>query len=144
LYTEKNVPLPEIQFKTVVKRRYIALIFTANLLLSVYGIVPHHHHEGIPCFVLSEKCRHDSREGGQSCLFEQKSDAVYKHADEKCGDALCGLHHPDAFPQAAVFSVFDDDFSLVRETVPLPESSFLINYCCDFAGSGRGLRGPPR
>lgn len=134
----------------MVKRRYISLIFIANLLLLVYSVIPHHHHNGMPHFVMSEMHRHDSaddcrhsQEEQQTCLFEQDINAVYEHSDEKCLDASCVLHHPELFLQAAVFSIFSYDFSFVRETVTLPEPPYLISYHCDFAGSGQGLRAPP-
>ncbi|MDR0612884.1 MAG: hypothetical protein LBG45_05295 [Dysgonamonadaceae bacterium] len=150
LYTKKHHTFAGKSVKTVVKRRYISLIFTANLLLLVFSVIPHHHHSGMPHFIAFENHRHDcadddrhNQEEKQTCLFEQNIDAVYEHAEEKCGDASCVLHHPELFLQAAVFSVFSYDFSLVRETFTLPEPPYLISYHCDFAGSGRGLRAPP-
>jgi hypothetical protein len=134
----------------VVKRTYIALIFIANLFLVVYSVIPHHHHYGTSCFVLSEMqsdnamndccCNHEDR---QTCPFEQNINAVYKQAKEKCSDASCVLHHPDLLLQAVVFSIFNYDFSSVRETATFLNPPYLISYYCEYVSSGRGLRAPP-
>ena len=129
----------------------IAFIFVANLLLLAAHAIPHHHHQGAPHFVLEETHSHDEADdcccnygGGQTCLFEQNINAVYKHSDEHCLCASCVLHqHPGMFLQAAIYSVFIYDFSLVRETVTFLEPPNSINYYCDYACAGLGLRAPP-
>ncbi|MDR2621833.1 MAG: hypothetical protein LBC48_04535 [Dysgonamonadaceae bacterium] len=134
----------------MIKRIYITLIFTANLLLLVYSVIPHHHHGGMPHFVMSEMYQHNdrddcshNREGRQTCLFEQNIDAVYEQSELNCQDASCVLHHPEMFLYEAVFLIFSYDFSLVRETIPLLEPPYLISYYCDYVNSGQGLRAPP-
>lgn len=133
------------------KRIYIVLIFLANLLLLVHTVVPHHHHLGVPHFVLFETHFHDSKDNdccckhgdGKTCVFEQNIDAIYEQSDENCSCASCVLHHPEMFLQIAVYAVFIYDFSLVRKTVTFLEPPYLISYYCDYAGSGLGLRAPP-
>jgi uncharacterized protein (UPF0332 family) len=133
----------------VAKRTYIALIFIANLLLLAY-VIPHHHHHGAPHFILFETHQHDDAEDCccnhgeiQTCLFEQDINAVYEQSEEKCLDISCVLHHPEMFLQTALFSIFNYDFSLVRETITFLEPPYLINYYCEYVGSVLGLRAPP-
>jgi hypothetical protein len=133
----------------VTKYSYIVLIFATNLLLSAH-IIPHHHHYGAPHFVLFETQAHDKADNcccnhgeGQTCLFEQDIDAIYKHSDENCFCASCLLHHPEMFLQATVYLSFVTDFSWVRETGPFLPPPYLISYYCDYASSVLGLRAPP-
>jgi uncharacterized protein (UPF0332 family) len=149
-YIQKIYTFAEELVKTVVKRIYITFIFIANLLLLVYSVIPHHHHRGMPHFVMSEMHQHDdgedcshNREEKQTCLFEQNLDAVYEQSEQNCQDATCVLHHPEMFLYESVFSIFSYDFSLVRETVTFLETPFLISYYCEYVNSGQGLRAPP-
>jgi hypothetical protein len=117
----------------MLKNIYIAFIFVANMLLLVHTVIPHHHHQGRPHFVLYEMHENDNADdccckhgGGQTCLFEQDIDAVYEHSEDNCTCALHALqHHSDMFLQAILYPVFIYDFSLVRETVTFLEPPYF-------------------
>jgi hypothetical protein len=130
----------------------IGLIFTANILLLAYSVLPHHHHEGIPHFIAHHAdtaadchsccCRHDTN---GTCLFEQKIDILYEAKDD-CTCLICAshLHHPHTgMLLQAVLLTFTYDFSLIWAESPLKAPPCLISYRFDYANTGLGLRAPP-
>jgi hypothetical protein len=131
----------------------ILLIFTVNLFVLTHAVMPHHHHHGLPHFVLCEEAHEHPDDGAadnccspdeknETCTFEQHIDIVYE-LKEDCSRILCtSHHHPDLLLQAVLFS-FTTDFSLAPERISSEKPLYLISYYFDYAGSGLGLRAPP-
>jgi hypothetical protein len=129
----------------------ITLIIAVNVFILTHIVLFHHHHDGIPHFVLCEQAHEDAEDASDdccspdgksdTCTFEQNIDIVYD-SKEECSCPLCSHHSSDLLLQAVLFA-FTTDFSLTPEKIYSAESPYLISYFLDYAGSGLGLRAPP-
>jgi len=124
------------------------------ILLLVQFIVPHHHHEGVPCFSLSishhdcgdeaGECSHSSEDctHSGSCVLEEE--VIFTVMDNKhdCFSSVCIHDHFPSLFRAILMGLYDRSF-IQEEKVLFRPVPYLIHYSSVYVATGFGLRAPP-
>ena len=154
---------------TMLKR--ILLWVTASLIsliLMIYAVFPHHHHEGAPCFsqhaCIQLFLDHHSCEHSEAEDFHDDSCCGHKHVETEPNSHTCELDNfvlifnvvqgktlhstllPSGFSKAlyqAILWNLNFDFSMSEELASFRQLPYLIHYQSVFSGHTFGLRAPP-
>ena len=111
-------------------------------IMLAHAVVPHHHHDGIPClsnFAHDSSDQHSS-ESHENCLLTK----VYlRWSKDK---QIHQLHHFDFAPYPCQITLFFDDFtSRIRDDIglPLEQKPYLLPFYTELIAHSSGLRAPP-
>lgn len=134
----------------------ILLIFTVNILFLGHAVIPHHHHDGIPHFILFEKdhtgfagdsdccCSHNiPKECEDSCQLEKDIDVILETEKDYHSLVCCDSHdHSDLLFQA-VLLYYSFDLAGFESDDPYRIPPYLISYSSVHVNQIHGLRAPP-
>jgi hypothetical protein len=75
-------------------KRFVSIVFTAiaTLVLFVFAVVPHHHHGGMPCFVM-ERCEQGDVNHHDHCIMETGYVLSLTGNEVKCKVSSCDDTH---------------------------------------------------
>jgi hypothetical protein len=127
-------------------KRFISILFiaTAGFVLQAVEVVPHHHHDGLPCIAASEHTDLPDGCGHDTCLAESEYIAPKTIDEIKCRITSCRNHDfSHLFP---VLFLAADFLSFTTE---IPASGItcgediLLLYKSSDTGPSHGLRAPP-
>ena len=132
----------------------ILLVFSVNILLLAYAVIPHHHHDGLPHFTFSSESHHHHSDDpcccdhdetcADSCLFDREMDVFFKSRNHtNCGSDCESHSFLSGHLLVAVLFSFCSDIPAIREAIPLRVPPYLICFNTDPVISATGLRAPP-
>ncbi|MDH8700712.1 hypothetical protein M2138_000043 [Dysgonomonadaceae bacterium PH5-43] len=134
----------------------ILLIFTVNILFLSHAVIPHHHHDGLPHFIITEKhadhnpssnnsccCNHGEAEEEGSCQLDLGIDAILTTEQDYHNLVCCNdCSHNDLLYQA-ILLYYNFELNLncdYSNKIP----PYLISYSSADVDGIVGLRAPPR
>lgn len=131
-------------------------ISIAILLITVFSVIPHHHHKEVLC-VIMEMCEEDNTYNDQHTEHETSQEDS-SHDDGGCvvdvsytapsqvmkggstsvdgGDQYSLIQ---CFCLIASYSLYTPDFSIIKTAY----SCYVVSYESAFLGRSSGLRAPP-
>ncbi|MDR1738976.1 MAG: hypothetical protein LBR66_09225 [Candidatus Symbiothrix sp.] len=130
----------------------IVMMLSVNMLILTHAVIPHHHHHGIPHFVLCENhaedatdccCHSDLPTGNNHCQLEQPLDFFLAQHDDHHHCVICCLHHTHSPLLQAVLLSFSYDLTALKTQEPLRFPPYLISYTGNLPSDACGLRAPP-
>ncbi len=141
------------------------MIVCVSILVLALAIVPHHHHDGLPCFTIENLFNHNSDcDHHNNCDNDHSCCGHHHHESDAEDDNECVLdqlefiatidqkpvnicavcqHSHDYYLLQAVLIGFTEDFSLPDEFKENRQIPYLVNYHSVFASRSLGLRAPP-
>lgn len=146
----------------------ISIIFTSlciSILILAHVIVPHHHHEGMPCFAIENISGHNSSSDSHQDCSNHQSCCGHHHGNEANNEETCildqldlsvvsiqkstnacavCLHLHDNLLQAILLTYsFNLSLSDDRKRLDIKQPPYLINYHSVLVNQNIGLRAPP-
>ena len=144
------------------------IIFCVSILILTCTIVPHHHHEGLPCFTIETVFEHlslanhhqDCTDHKSCCEHQQhhhESDAGSSEdtcvldqfefittISQKSAHVCSACLHSHGNLLQAILIIYNYNFSLSGiERQKLRQRPYLANYHSAFVSQNLGLRAPP-
>lgn len=128
------------------------LMLMVNAFIFANAILPHHHHQGIPHFILNagtaEKhthdedacCCHHSEEPEDSCVFDNDIDFLVYEEDGYSVDLQKNIVRQVWLFHGLLFTV---EFDLSPESYSDTSPPYLIQYTDQYVNASQGLRAPP-